>query len=45
MSLNQFGCAVTGWKAIQAYALMRIVGSSKTLSTLREERMRELELL
>lgn len=45
MTFNQFGCAVTGWKAIRVYSLMKILNSSKTLSTLREERMRELELL
>lgn len=42
MSLNAFGCKVTGWKAIQSYAMMKIVGCSKTLAELREERMKEL---
>lgn len=27
MSFNKFGCLVTGWKAIQIYATMKIVGS------------------
>lgn len=42
MSLNAFGCKVTGWKAIQSYAMMKIVGGTKTLSELREEKMKEL---
>ena len=28
----QFGCELTGWKAIQIYAFMKKVGSSKTLA-------------
>lgn len=44
MTFNQFGCVVTGWKAIRVYSLMKILNSSKTLSTLREERMRELDM-
>ncbi len=45
MTFNQFGCKITGWKAIQSYAYMKIVGNSKTLSELREERMKELGML
>lgn len=45
MSLNQFGCLVTGWKAIQSYAFMKVVGSNDTLSVMRENRMRELQML
>ena len=44
MSLNAFGCKVTGWTAIQSYAMMKIVGGTKTLSELREEKMKELEM-
>ena len=42
MSLNAFGCKVTGWKAIQSYAMMKIVGGTKTLSEMPEEKMKEL---
>lgn len=45
MSFNQFGCELTGWKAIQIYAYMKKVGSTKTLSKLREEKMIELGML
>ena len=42
MSFNQYGCELTGWKAIQIYAFMKKVGGDKTLSKLREEKMKEL---
>lgn len=45
MSLNAYGCKVTGWTAIQSYALMRNVGNKKTLSELREEKMKELGMI
>ena len=45
MSFNQFGCELTGWKAIQTYAYMKKVGGNKTLSKLREEKMKELGML
>ena len=45
MSFNQFGCRVTGWKAIQCYAMMRKVGTKDTLADLREKRMRELKMI
>lgn len=45
MSMNVFGCKVTGWSAIQSYALMRPVGSKKTLNEIREERMKELGMI
>ena len=45
MSFNQFGCELTGWKAIQTYAFMKKVGGDKTLSKLREEKMKELGML
>lgn len=45
MSMNVFGCKVTGWTAIQSYAVMRLVGGSKTLGEMREERMRELGMV
>lgn len=37
MSMNAFGCKVTGWTAIQSYALMRRADDKKTLSALRED--------
>lgn len=45
MSMNVFGCKVTGWSAIQSYALMRLIDSKKTLSEMREEKMRELGMI
>ena len=45
MSFNQFGCELTGWKDIQIYAFMKKVGGDKTLSKLREEKMKELGML
>ena len=46
MSFNRFGCEVTGWKAIQIYAFMKIVdGPKETLAELREKKMSELGML
>lgn len=45
MSFNQYGCEITGWKAIQTYAFMKKVGGNKTLAKLREEKMEELGML
>ena len=46
MSFNRFGCEVTGWKAIQIYAFLKIVGGQdKTLSEMRKEKMLELGML
>ena len=45
MSSNAFGCKVTGWVAIQSYALMRRVNEKKTLFQLREEKMKELGMI
>ena len=45
MSFNQFGCVLTGWKAIQIYAFMKKIGGNKTLAKLREEKIEELGML
>lgn len=45
MSLNVYGCKVTGWTAIQSYALMRLVDSKITLAEMREEKMIELGMI
>ncbi len=45
MSMNVFGCRVTGWSSIQSYALMRRVNDKKTLSELREEKMKALGMI
>ncbi len=45
MSFNQFGCKVTGWKSIQCYACMKVVGNNDVLSELRERKMRELGMI
>lgn len=42
MSFNQFGCKLTGWKSIQIYKYMKIVGNDETLDALRYKRMQEL---
>ena len=43
MSFNKFGCDITGWKSIQIYAYMKIVGGpDATLAQLREDKMAEL---
>lgn len=45
MSFNQFGCKITGWKSIQCYAWMKVVGKNDVLSDLREKKMRELGMI
>lgn len=46
LSFNKFGCEVTGWKAIQTYSFMKVVGGSDyTLSELRAHKMSELGML
>lgn len=45
MSYNQFGCLITGWKTIQAYAMMKIEGKNETLSELRYNKMKELGMI
>lgn len=45
MSINAFGCKVTGWTVIQSYAFMRMVEDKKALSELREEKMKELGMI
>lgn len=45
MSLNIFGCKITGWSAIQSYAMTRRVDDTKTLSELRGEEMKQLGMI
>lgn len=45
MSFNQFGCELTGWKAIQIYVFLKKVGGDIILSKLREDKMKELSIL
>lgn len=45
MTLNSFGCKVTGWSSIQGYAYTRLVNDTKTLSELRKEKMNELGMI
>lgn len=45
MSLNVFGYKITGWSAIQSYAMTRRVGDTETLSELRDEKMKQLEMI
>ena len=44
MSLNKFGCLVTGWSSIQSYSQMRVKSSNIKLSELRRKRMLEINL-
>ena len=41
MSLNVFGYKITGWSAIQSYAMTRRVDDTKTLSELKNEKMKQ----
>lgn len=45
MSFSHFGRTITGWKAIQTYGMIKIVGQNDTLDSLREKRMRELGMI
>ena len=45
MSYNAFACKVTGWRAIQVYVHMIIVGETVTLAEKREAKMKELGLI
>ena len=45
MSLNFFGCKITGWSAIQSYAMIRRVDDTETLSELRDEKMKQLGMI
>lgn len=45
MSLNVFGCKITGWSAIQSYAMTRRVDDTKALSELRDEKMKQLGMI
>jgi hypothetical protein len=45
MSFNVFGCTVTGWKAIQVYNFLTIVGEAETLQGKRHAKMKELGMI
>lgn len=45
ITINAWAKLITGWKAVQTYAMIKIVGGSKTLDTLRYEKMKELDLI
>lgn len=45
MSLNAFGSKVTGWQHVRSYGMIRPVNDTKTLNEIREERMKELEMI
>lgn len=46
ISLNVFGYKITGWSAIQSYAMTRRgVDDTKTLSELRDEKMKQLRMI
>ena len=45
MSILAWSKKVTGWKAVQTYAMIRQVDSKETLAEIREARMRELGMI
>lgn len=45
MTILEWSRKVTGWKAVQTYAMIRQVDSKETLSEIRETRMRELGMI
>lgn len=45
MSIHTWSKKVTGWKAVQTYAMIKPVNSQETLAELRETRMRELGMI
>lgn len=45
MSFNAFGCLITGWKTIQIYAYLIILGETESLDEKRHHRMMELNLI
>lgn len=45
MSIQAWSKKVTGWKAVQTYAMIRQVNSKETLFEIREMRMRELGII
>ena len=45
MSLNVYGCKVIELNVIQSYAFIRKVDDEKTLSELREDKMKELGMI
>ena len=45
MSILAWSKKVTGWKAVQTYAMIRKIDSKETLAEIREVRMRELGMI
>ena len=45
MSFNAFGCLVTGWRTIQTYTFLAVVGDKESIADKREARMKELGMI
>ncbi len=45
LSIQKWAREVTGWQAVQTYAMIKRVGDTKTLAELREDKMRELGMI
>ena len=45
LGIQTWAKKITGWKAVQTYAMIRRVGDKKTLDELRSEKMKELDLI
>lgn len=45
ISIQKWAREITGWQAVQTYAVIKKVGENHTLSELREEKMRELGMI
>ena len=45
MTFNVFGCTVTGWRSIQIYTFLTIVGETESIADKREMKMKELGMI
>lgn len=45
LSFQKWAKEITGWQSVQTYAYIKKVGTTQTLSELREEKMRELGMI
>ena len=45
LSVQKWAKEITGWQAVQTYAFIKQVGSTQTLSELRDEKMQELGMI
>ena len=45
LSIQKWAKEITGWQAVQTYAFIKQVGSTQTLSELREDKKKELGMI